>query len=198
MAYRMRHERTTKCIAGLLGRRLREEKQGSKVGAVTTTAPSPLRFIARVLTFRFSAGEISSVGLSHLAVGLLFTWIVGIGRYWDNPRVGLLQHLGLGSIAYVLVLSAFLWLLLWPLRPSGSSYRHVVTFVSAVSPPALLYASATPTAAPTSSTSACRSGYSRKCGRQGSGWCRESSASRCITRQDLRGVRRPSSGGWSA
>ena len=101
---------------------------------------SPLRFIRRVLCFQFTADELSAVGLRHLAVGLVFTWAAGIGRYWDSPRAHILQRLGLGSIAYVLVLSAFVWLLLKPLRPSRWSYLHLLTFVAAVSPPALLYA----------------------------------------------------------
>jgi hypothetical protein len=99
-----------------------------------------LRFIGRVLTGRFTAADIASTGRTHLAVGLAFTWLAGIGRYWDSPRASLLQHLGLGSVAYVLVLSAFLWLLLMPLRPARWRYVEILTFVCAVSPPALLYA----------------------------------------------------------
>lgn len=41
---------------------------------------------------------------------------------------------------YVVVLSAFLWLLLRPLRPARWSYLRILTFIRAVSPPALLYA----------------------------------------------------------
>jgi hypothetical protein len=63
-----------------------------------------------------------------------------MGRYWDNPRVGLLQHLGIGSLVYIFILSVFLWLLVWPLRPRHWSYFRVLTFVSLVSPPAVLYA----------------------------------------------------------
>jgi hypothetical protein len=33
-----------------------------------------------------------------------------------------------------------LWLVIRPLRPQGCSYRHVLTFVSLTSPPAILYA----------------------------------------------------------
>jgi hypothetical protein len=65
---------------------------------------------------------------------------VGIGRYYDNERVGLLQHLGVGSVIYVLLLSLFLWLLVWPLQPRNWSYLRVAAFVSLVSPPAILYA----------------------------------------------------------
>ena len=63
-----------------------------------------------------------------------------MGRYWDNPRVGIIQHLGVGSIVYIFALSFFLWLLVWPLRPQHWSYQRVLTFVSLVSLPALIYA----------------------------------------------------------
>lgn len=99
-----------------------------------------LRFIGRVLTFRFTAEDIVSTGRVHLAIGLLFTWLAGIGRYWDSPRASVLQRIGLGSIAYVFVLATFLWLLLMPLRPKRWTYLHLVAFIAAVSPPALLYA----------------------------------------------------------
>ena len=102
--------------------------------------PSPIRFIGRVLTGRFTGDDIAATRVPHLALGLVFTWLAGIGRYWDSPRANLLQHLGLGSLAYVLVLSGFLWILLLPLRPARWSFLEVLTFVCAVSPPALLYA----------------------------------------------------------
>ena len=82
----------------------------------------------------------AKIGWRHFAIGLLSTWLVGIGRYWDNPRVGLLQHLGVGSVVYIFILSLFLWLLIWPLRPRNWTYSKVLTFISLVSPPAVLYA----------------------------------------------------------
>jgi hypothetical protein len=63
-----------------------------------------------------------------------------MGRYWDDPGAKLLQHMGLGSIIYIFVLSAMLWLLIWPLRPKDWSYFNVLTFVALTSPPAILYA----------------------------------------------------------
>jgi hypothetical protein len=96
--------------------------------------------IIRLLCFRASQNELAEVGWRHLMLGLSCTWLVGMGRYWDNPRVGLLQHLGVGSIVYVFVLSLFLWLLIWPLRPRNWTYFKVLTFISMVSPPAALYA----------------------------------------------------------
>jgi hypothetical protein len=99
-----------------------------------------LRILSRILTLRFSPEDLNTLGARHLAVGLLLTWMAGVGRYWDNPRVGLLQHLGLGSIVYVFVLSGYLFLVVLPLRPSNWSYRHLLIFVTLTSPPALLYA----------------------------------------------------------
>jgi len=96
--------------------------------------------MVRLLFFRASQDELANPGWRHLSIGLCCTWIVGIGRYWDNPRVGLLQHLGLGSLVYVFLLSLFLWLIIWPLRPKYWSYFPVLTFVTLVSPPAILYA----------------------------------------------------------
>jgi hypothetical protein len=76
----------------------------------------------------------------HLALGLITTWLVGMGRYWDDPEARLLQHVGLGSVIYVFVLTTFLWLLLAPLRPANWSWRRLLTYVALTSPPAALYA----------------------------------------------------------
>lgn len=94
----------------------------------------------RVLIFRVSQRELVELNWRHLAIGLVSTWVVGIGRYWDNPRVGLMQHLGVGSVIYVILLALFLWLVIWPLRPRHWSYFRVLTFITLVSPPAILYA----------------------------------------------------------
>jgi hypothetical protein len=95
---------------------------------------------ARVLTFRQPSPAIAQHWYVYLAFGLLFTWLAGIGRYWDNPRAHLWQHLGLGSVAYVFCLAAILWVLLLPLKPRRWSYRNVLVFVTLTAPPALLYA----------------------------------------------------------
>ena len=94
----------------------------------------------RLIFFRISQTELIGLTWKHLAFGVFCTWLVGMGRYWDNPRVGLLQHLGVGSVVYIFILSLFLWLIAWPLRPRNWSYFRVLTFVSLVSPPAVLYA----------------------------------------------------------
>jgi hypothetical protein len=99
-----------------------------------------LHSVARFLTFRASREELLAVDKRHLIFGLLATWIVGIGRYWDDPGASLLQHLGLGSLIYVVVLSAILWLVVRPLGATDFSYRRVLTLVCLTSPPAILYA----------------------------------------------------------
>ena len=99
-----------------------------------------VRTALRLIFFRVSQAELVQVGWKQLAFGLGSAWLVGSGRYWDNPRVGLVQHLGVGSVVYVFILALFLWLIVWPLRPRHWSYFRVLTFVSLVSPPAILYA----------------------------------------------------------
>lgn len=105
-----------------------------------TNRTSVLRTAFRLLTFRATRDELLNVGPRHLTIGLVCTWLVGIGRYWDNPRVSLLQHLGVGSIIYVFALALLLYVIALPLKPSDWSYFRVLTFVSLVSPPAVLYA----------------------------------------------------------
>ena len=94
----------------------------------------------RILSFRRPSAAIATQWHWYLGVGLVVTWLVGIGRYWDSPRAHLFQHLGLGSLAYVFALAALLWLLITPLRPARWSFRQVLVFVTLCSPPALLYA----------------------------------------------------------
>jgi hypothetical protein len=98
------------------------------------------RTVARLLTFRLTQKEFLELGGMHLVFGLVCSWLAGMGRYWDDPGAHPLQRLGVGSVIYVIALSLFLWLLIWPLRPQNWSYRNVVTFVSLVAPPAILYA----------------------------------------------------------
>ena len=100
----------------------------------------PFRFVVRVVTGCFTADDVEQAGAAHIALGLALAWIAGIGRNWTNPRVTLLQHLGLGSVAYVLALSTFLWLILLPLRPDRWSLPKIIAFVGAASPPGFLYA----------------------------------------------------------
>jgi len=106
----------------------------------TTTNQNVIRASVRILTFRITREELLSLSRSNLIFGIFCTWIVGIGRYWDDPGAKPLQHFGIGSVIYIFALSLLLWLLIWPLRPKAWSYRNVLTFVSLTSPPAILYA----------------------------------------------------------
>lgn len=63
-----------------------------------------------------------------------------MGRYWDDPRATLLQHAGVGSVAYVFVLTALLWIIVKPIDPERFSYVGILSFVSMTAPPAMLYA----------------------------------------------------------
>lgn len=94
----------------------------------------------RLLAFRATSAGPAIQWRAYLAYGLAITWLAGIGRYWDNPRASLFQHLGLGSVTYVLLLALLLWLVMIPLRPQRWSYRNVLVFVTLTSLPALLYA----------------------------------------------------------
>ncbi|HEX6279837.1 MAG TPA: hypothetical protein VFZ49_07435 [Pyrinomonadaceae bacterium] len=99
-----------------------------------------LRDATRLLTFRLSRDGFRSFNRNHLIVGLVFTWLVGTGRWWDDPGANLLQHLGIGSVVYVFVLAGVLWLVVSPFKPDNWRYAHVLTFVALTSPPAILYA----------------------------------------------------------
>lgn len=94
----------------------------------------------RFLTFRRMSAGVRERPWAYIAFGLAFTWLAGIGRYWDNPRADWWQYAGLGSVAYVLLLSTLLWLLIAPLRPRHGSLRNVLMFVVLTAPPAVLYA----------------------------------------------------------
>lgn len=99
-----------------------------------------IRTTVKLLFFRITREELLRLDSRHLTFGLLCTWLVGIGRFWDHPNAKLVQYLGLGSVIYVFALSLLLWLFIWPLRPKNWTYRSVLTFITLVSPPAALYA----------------------------------------------------------
>lgn len=75
-----------------------------------------------------------------LVFGLLCCWVVGIGRWWDDPHANLILHTGIVSVLYPFVLGTLLWLFMWPLRPGKWSYIRLVTYISMTAPPAILYA----------------------------------------------------------
>jgi hypothetical protein len=111
---------------------MKEEAREAGPGVFTATA--------RLLTFRLTREEFQALGWRHLGFGLFCTWLVGMGRWWDDPGARVLQQLGVGSLIYIFLLSLMLWLVVRPLRPRAWSYRRVLTFVALTSPPAALYA----------------------------------------------------------
>lgn len=100
---------------------------------------SPLVTTGLVLSLRFRREDLE-FDRATLILGLVFTWLAGIGRYWDHPDPHLLQRLGFGSLLYVFALAAILWVVLWPLRTGRLSYVHLLTLLTLTSSPALLYA----------------------------------------------------------
>ena len=98
------------------------------------------RDIIRLLTFRTTRGEFLQLHQKHLLLGIIGTWLVGMGRYWDDPEAHLLQHLGLGSVIYIFGLSLLIWLVIKPYFVDRWTYFTVLTFVSLTSFPAAFYA----------------------------------------------------------
>jgi hypothetical protein len=93
-----------------------------------------------VLSFRLSADDLLHFDRRHLIYGLLVTWAVGLGRYWDHPDPYLVQSLGLGSLLVLGGLGLLLYIALLPLRPAGWSLLNLYTFLSLTALPAVLYA----------------------------------------------------------
>lgn len=99
-----------------------------------------MKKLFRILSFRFTREDCLGFTRGEFYLGLFITWLVGIGRYWDHPKANLAQYLGLGSVVYIFLLSSFIWIIVYPLRKQHWHYFQVLTFVSFVSLPALLYA----------------------------------------------------------
>ncbi|MEK7857572.1 MAG: hypothetical protein AAB320_00400 [Elusimicrobiota bacterium] len=99
----------------------------------------PWTALWRVLFMRATADEVRAFGGRELAVGAAACWIVGIGRWWDDPTAQLVQKLGLGSVAYPFVLGALLWLLFWPWRLPHWRYKALAAYIALCAAPGLLY-----------------------------------------------------------
>ncbi len=99
-----------------------------------------IRYIYRLLTFDLTRDEMLRFNYKHLTAGIIGTWVVGMGRYWDDPQASLAQHLGLGSVIYIFLLAAFIWIILLPFRVEGWQYSVVLTFIALTSFPAIFYA----------------------------------------------------------
>jgi len=96
--------------------------------------------IVRLLTFKLTREEMLQFGNSHFIAGLIGTWIVGMGRYWDDPGANILQHFGLGSVIYIFVLAALIWVIVLPFKVEKWNYFIVVSFIGLTSFPAIFYA----------------------------------------------------------
>ena len=94
----------------------------------------------RLLTFKLTRAEMLQFYKKHFIAGLIGTWIVGMGRYWDDGGASLLQHVGLGSVIYIFILAAFIWLIVKPFRVDNWNYFTVITFIALTSFPAIFYA----------------------------------------------------------
>ncbi|PSG90200.1 hypothetical protein [Aurantibacter aestuarii] len=101
---------------------------------------SPFKTLIKLLTFKLTRDEMLNFNKYHFILGLIGTWLVGMGRYWDDTGANWMQHLGLGSIIYIFVLALIIWLILLPYKINNWSYFIVVTFISLTSFPAIFYA----------------------------------------------------------
>jgi hypothetical protein len=124
--------------------KLKQVAQVAMAETDTTSGSQSIRnslgVLWKILTFRATREELLDLNAYDLVTGLVFTWIVGVGRYWDNPRVSLVQHAGVGSIAYVFILATYLWLSLALLFPKNWQWKRLLIFITMTSPPAILYA----------------------------------------------------------
>ena len=96
--------------------------------------------IIRLLTFKLTRAEMLQLNSRHFIAGLIGTWVVGMGRYWDDKGASLLQQLGLGSVIYIFILAGFIWLILKPFLIDKWTYFIVLTFIGLTSFPAIFYA----------------------------------------------------------
>ncbi len=94
----------------------------------------------KLLTFRITREEMLKFEPKHLILAIIGAWIVGMGRYWDDPGASMLQHLGLGSVIYIFLLAAFIWIIVLPFKIANWNYTTVLTFIGLTSLPAIFYA----------------------------------------------------------
>lgn len=94
----------------------------------------------KFLAFQSVRPDMKRLRWHFLALGLVSSWLAGLGRYWDTPEAQWWQYAGLGSIIYTLFMAAFLYALILPMQPRNWSYLNVLTFVGMTAPPAILYA----------------------------------------------------------
>lgn len=94
----------------------------------------------KILTLTATREDLLNMKVDVLPWGLFFTLLAGIGRAWDDSSAELIMRSGLPSVAYIFVLSGFLYLFIAPLRPTNWSYKRLLLLVSMTALPGLLYA----------------------------------------------------------
>ncbi|MBX3120373.1 MAG: hypothetical protein KF784_15025 [Fimbriimonadaceae bacterium] len=99
-----------------------------------------LKLAVKVLSFRATKEELSKIGPAHLLLGVVMTWLVGMGRWWDDPEALPTQKSGAGSVIYIFVLGTVLWLFCRPIFRENSKWIQMVGFIGLTAPPAALYA----------------------------------------------------------
>ncbi|MEM1413503.1 MAG: hypothetical protein AAGH15_01315 [Myxococcota bacterium] len=105
-----------------------------------STWSDALRDAFRLVTFRLEGEAQRGLGRRHLAIGLTATWLVGMGRWWDDPDAIPLQKLGVGSLVYVVGLAVVLHLVIAPAIGRRFRWGSMLAFVTLTSPPAAFYA----------------------------------------------------------
>jgi hypothetical protein len=94
----------------------------------------------RFLTFRSKEEDLYGTRWSLLILAVLGTWIAGIGRWVTDPDASLIQRTGIGSVAYILLLSMALYVVLWFVSTKKTRFFDVLAMVGMTAPPALVYA----------------------------------------------------------
>lgn len=94
----------------------------------------------KFLAFRAVRPDMKRLRWHYLALGLVCSWLAGLGRYWDTPEAQWWQYAGLGSVVYTFFMAALLFALILPMQPRNWTYMNVLTFVGMTAPPAMLYA----------------------------------------------------------
>ncbi len=99
-----------------------------------------LRTIWRFSTFRGTRDELVDSSIYICLVGIPLTWIIGYGRWWDDPRdLGVIIQSGIGSVVYVFLLGTLIWILSLPFKLGLRNFDYIA-FVTCCAPPALVYA----------------------------------------------------------
>jgi hypothetical protein len=99
-----------------------------------------LKDFARFLVFQPLRGDVATHWRRYLLVGLAITWLVGVGRTWDNAYAPLWLRSGLPSVLYAIALAGFIWAIVAALRPGRWTYRNVLLMLTMTAAPGLIYA----------------------------------------------------------